>query len=77
MMNNEDKKKTAGEALAANVVRFREARGWTTQDLADAAGIPIDQMTAFERAEQSPTLSDMRQFAIALGIPLSALFENV
>lgn len=77
MMSNEDKKQTAGEALAANLVRLRGARGWTTQDLADKAGIPIDQMTAFERAEQPPTLADMRQFAIALAVPLSELFENV
>lgn len=75
-MSNENNNQTASMTVAANLVRLREARGWTTKDLADKAGIALDQMTAFERVEKSPTLADMRQFAAALAVPLSELFEN-
>lgn len=75
-MSNKDADRVAGETLAANTVRLREARGWTTNDLANAAGIAIDEMIAFERAEKSPTLEDMRRIAMALVVPLSELFAD-
>ena len=76
-MSNDDKVRADLEAIAANFVRLREARGWTTEQLAGKAGIAIDDMTRFERAEKSPALSDMRRLAEALAVPLSVLFENV
>ena len=75
-MGNEDKDQTARNTIAANLVRLREAQGWSTKDLAGKAGIAIDEMIAFERAEKSPALSDMRRLAAAFAVPLSVLFEG-
>ncbi|NED31963.1 helix-turn-helix transcriptional regulator [Streptomyces sp. SID8499] len=67
-----------GRQVAANVRRIREARGWSTYDLArvlESAGRPIapSAIAKVERAERRVDAGDLTALAAALKVNPSAL----
>ena len=60
--------------------RLREARrraGMTLEGVATAAGVTKSFVSAVERGETSPSIGSLYRICEALGISMSALFDNV
>ncbi len=60
--------------------RLREARGragMTLEAVAGAAGVTKSFVSAVERGETSPSIGSLYRICEALGISMSALFDNV
>ena len=52
---------------------YRNARGLSLQDLADASGISKDNLYRIENGNGNPTLDTMEKVATALSVPLLIL----
>ena len=65
---------TARKELAFNLKLQRFLRGWTQEHLADMAGLHRTHISAIERGQCSVTLDNIERLAIALKVPLPALF---
>jgi transcriptional regulator with XRE-family HTH domain len=52
---------------------LRAARGWTQQDLAQAAGLDRTYISGVEHGKQNPTIGALLRLATALGAPLDRL----
>jgi transcriptional regulator with XRE-family HTH domain len=59
--------------LAARLATLREARGWSLDDLAARAGISRATLSRIERAEVSPTATQLNRLCAAHGWTLSRL----
>jgi transcriptional regulator with XRE-family HTH domain len=60
-------------------VRIRELRGqhgWSQERLAEEAGIHRTYLGGIETARRNPSLRNIIRIAIALGVPISALFQE-
>jgi transcriptional regulator with XRE-family HTH domain len=68
---------TAGLALAigARVRRERRSRGWTLDQLADAAGVSRRMVVNVEQGAANPSVGTLLRISDALGIGLPALVE--
>lgn len=62
-----------GKQLGANVRRIRIKRGWSQEDLADAAGLHRTYVSGIERGVRNPTLTIIVQIADALRVPPATL----
>ncbi|MFJ6024277.1 helix-turn-helix domain-containing protein [Brevundimonas sp. NPDC092305] len=62
--------------LGRNILKLRNARGWTQADLAGEANLSVRFVGGVERAEENPTLDVLIQLASAFTVPLGALFEH-
>ena len=67
---------TASRLFAANLVRLRGERGWSTEDLAGKAELKVEAVAAYEQGDPSASLSDICQLADALGVPVVELLET-
>ena len=63
--------------LAGRIRDLRIARQFTQEQVAEAAGIAPNYVSAIERATQSPTIETLTDIADALGVSLSELFLGV
>lgn len=61
------------EALAQTIVRLREERDMSSQDLADAAELPHRTLTDIEEAKAEPRWGTLRQIARGLEAELEDL----
>lgn len=61
--------------FGANVRRFREARGWSQDQLSEVSGLHRTYISGIERGIRNPTLKIVHEVAAALGIKISQLFE--
>lgn len=61
--------------LARNLKRLREEKGWSQEDLADAAGLHRTYVSGLERQVRNPTIQILERLAKALGVKASALIE--
>lgn len=55
---------------------LRKARGKTLSDLAEALGRSVGWLSQVERDLSDPSISDLRQIAAVLGVPMSLLFGH-
>ncbi|MCL6563282.1 MAG: helix-turn-helix domain-containing protein [Firmicutes bacterium] len=53
---------------------LRRARGWTQQQLAQAAGCGQSFLSEIETGKANPTQAMLEAIAAALGVPVSQLF---
>ena len=60
--------------LGADLRALRKARGLTLAQMADALGRSVGWLSQVERDKSEPSISDLRQIAACLGVPLSLLF---
>jgi len=54
--------------LHHNLIHAREASRMTTQDVADRTGWKASQVRYFEGLHSNPTLSEIRHYALAIGV---------
>jgi transcriptional regulator with XRE-family HTH domain len=59
--------------LAKNLVRLREERGWSQEELADQAGLHRTYVSGIERRVRNPTILVLERLAKALKVPASDL----
>lgn len=62
--------------LGADLRALRKARGRTLSDLAIVLGRSVGWLSQVERDLSEPSISDLRQIAEALGVPMSLLFGH-
>lgn len=56
--------------------RFRKAASLSLEELADLAGLSASQVSRIERGEREATLTDLRNFAKVLKVPVAALVAD-
>jgi len=69
-------KMTARKLFAKRVRELRAERGWSQDDLADAAGLHRTYIGTIERAEQSIGLDNVEKIAKAFKVSIYELFRE-
>jgi transcriptional regulator with XRE-family HTH domain len=64
------------EAIGARVRRERQARGWTLDQLAEAAGVSRRMVVNVEQGAANPSVGTLLRISDALGIGLPSLVER-
>ncbi|MBI1292374.1 helix-turn-helix domain-containing protein [bacterium] len=59
--------------LAKNLIRLRGERGWSQEDLADAAELHRTYVSGIERSVRNPTIVIIERLAKALRVSASEL----
>lgn len=62
--------------FAANVKRARSEAGMTQEQVADASGIHVTEVSRIERGLRDPRISTVLKLADALGVPASRLVDT-
>jgi transcriptional regulator with XRE-family HTH domain len=62
--------------VGGTIRRLREARSMTLQDLAQASGVSVGMLSQIERDRANPSLRVLTQIRMALGVSVSALFDQ-
>lgn len=62
--------------IGADLRALRKTRGMTLTDLADQLGRSVGWLSQVERDKSELSISDLRQIAKALGVPMSLLFSH-
>ncbi len=64
------------ETLGVDLRALRKARGLTLQGMADALERSVGWLSQVERGLSAPTITDLRQLARVLDVPVSMLFGH-
>src|SRR5215207_7983676 len=64
------------EGLGRTIRRLRRERGLSLQNLSDRTDISVGMLSHIERGISSPSLRSLTRIRIALGVPISSLFES-
>lgn len=67
---------TANEIFAINLRQFRVMAGYTQKELAGAIGIDKTAISLWENNKSNPSLFNIENAAIALGVPIARLFDE-
>lgn len=62
--------------LGADIRALRKARGLTLTDIATRLDRSVGWLSQVERDKSEPSISDLRQIAECLGVPMSMLFAH-
>lgn len=62
--------------LGADIRALRKARGLTLVGMADSLNRSVGWLSQVERDKSEPSISDLRQIAQCLGVPMSMLFAH-
>ncbi len=62
--------------VGETIRRLRQARTMTLQELALASGVSVGMLSQVERDRANPSLRVLTQIRLALGVSVSALFED-
>ena len=62
--------------LGADIRALRKARGLTLAEIAERLGRSVGWLSQVERDMSEPSISDLRQIAQCLGVPMSMLFAH-
>ncbi len=65
------------DTFAANVRRLREERGWTQEQLAEAADLHLDHISKIENRHREPRVRTISKLAKGLGVSAGPLFEEI
>ncbi|MFN7152406.1 MAG: helix-turn-helix domain-containing protein [Acidovorax sp.] len=68
---------SARKLIAVNVLRLRNARGWSQEDLAWDAGIHRNFVAQLEREGRNATVDNLEALAAALKVDIRELFAPV
>ena len=66
----------AAKALAQRIRHLRSKKGWSQERLAEEANIHRVYLAGIERGRRNPSLRNLENLAVALGISLPKLFES-
>jgi len=64
------------KSLGADLRALRKGRGLTLTDLAETLNRSVGWLSQVERDMSEPSISDLREIAQALGVPMSLLFAH-
>lgn len=64
------------ETLSGNIIRAREALGWTQEDLAARSGLSRPLVAHIERQARNPDLKTLVRLATALGLSVELLLAE-
>lgn len=64
------------ETLGADLRALRKSRGLTLSDMAESLGRSVGWLSQVERDLSNPSISDLREIAALLGVPISMLFRH-
>lgn len=64
------------QRCGSQVRRLRQARGWTTTELAERAALSQPQISAIELGRVNTPIETLARLAEALGVPLRTLLET-
>ena len=64
------------ETLGADLRALRKSRGLTLSDMAESLGRSVGWLSQVERDLSDPSISDLREIAALLGVPISMLFRH-
>ena len=67
---------TARELLARNVRRLRRERGLTQEGLSHESGVMQSHLSEIEAGKRNATVDLIGAVALALAVPVAALFEE-
>lgn len=56
---------------------YRNQKGWSQEYLAEKADVHHTYIGQLERGEKNATIESISKIAVALGVSLSRLFENI
>lgn len=62
--------------LGADIRALRKARGLTLTEIAERLNRSVGWLSQVERDKSDPSISDLRQIAECLGVPMSMLFAH-
>ncbi len=62
--------------VGARLRAIRTQRGLSLRALAQASGLSINTLSLIERNKTSPSVSTLQRIAAALGVPITAFFEE-
>jgi transcriptional regulator with XRE-family HTH domain len=62
--------------IGNKIAKFRKAKGWTQEQLADAAGISRGYIAAIEEGRIKPKIKTIAQIAKCLDVELQLLLKN-
>lgn len=65
-----------GEIFGGTVRQLRTAKGWTQEDLADAADLTTTYVGQVERGDKVPSLTVVLKLARGLGVPPTNLLAG-
>jgi transcriptional regulator with XRE-family HTH domain len=60
-------------SIAANLVRIRKTQALTQNDLAELAGMHVNQVRRYESGNAQPSLEGLKKMALALHVSLDEL----
>jgi transcriptional regulator with XRE-family HTH domain len=63
--------------IGAGLRRARQRKGLTLREVADAAGVTESFLSQVERDVASPSIATLRRIAVALGLSIGAIFDEV
>ena len=64
------------DVVARNLLRLRQAKGWTQEELADRVGLSVRYVGQVERGQASMSVTVLGQFADALAIDVAELVRG-
>ncbi|MRU16461.1 helix-turn-helix domain-containing protein [Roseovarius sp. A21] len=67
---------STSQTLGKDLRALRKARGLTLSDLSEILGRSVGWLSQVERDLSEPSISDLREIAAALGVPMSMLFGH-
>ena len=67
---------TAREVLASNIVRLRQARGWSQERLAEECGLHRTYIGDVERGNRNIGVDNVERVADALGVSVADLLTS-
>lgn len=62
--------------IASRIISLRESKNYTTNKLANLAGISQSHLREIEMGKRSPTVETLSYFCEALGVSLSEFFSD-
>lgn len=62
--------------LGQKVKKYREQKGWSQEDMAEASGLHRTYISGIERGVRNPTITIVGQLAKALNVRLSDLLNG-
>ena len=64
------------KTLGEKVKFYREAKGWTQAELAEAIGRDQSYVSKLEKGQTQSSIPTLRKIAAALGCPVAALLDD-
>ena len=62
--------------IGSRIKLLRRQKGMTLRHLSEASGLSINAISRMENGQTSPTVSSVHRLAMALGIPIAAMFDE-